>query len=271
MERKIRIISRFKDYYDSSMAFGYGGDDGVLYIRQKTEYPLSTAPSATTTVPDIVKVIVDRLKQLTVSDIDTSSIIDTSDWPRRTKRGTVLQQFSDKNYVYDTQRFGVLFCGKYYPGLRVSMTRKPSGYVLDTAKHHWFYDADDAIAFMESKGVDVNASLPYRHITITAGLRKYFNTKPADVEWQIENKITCVVYEMYNNQVVINPPLKDYEFFKVMDPYTAFQELSMWVGGTLAWPPQMMIELDDKYRVLAHGFDKHSFRKSPTKRGKIYA
>jgi len=42
------------------------------------------------------------------------------------------------------------------------------------------------------------------------------------------------------------------------------QELDMWISGTLAWPQNMMIEIDDKYRIIAHGFDeKYGFRKRP--------
>jgi hypothetical protein len=47
-----------------------------------------------------------------------------------------------------------------------------------------------------------------------------------------------------------------------MDPFTLFQELSMFVGGVLPRNPNPMVEItDDKVKVAKHGFDKWSFRK----------
>lgn len=56
--------------------------------------------------------------------------------------------------------------------------------------------------------------------------------------------------------------LKAIDFAKVLDPYTAFQELSMFVGGVLPRNPNPMVELSgEKIMVQKHGFDKWTFRR----------
>jgi hypothetical protein len=62
-----------------------------------------------------------------------------------------------------------------------------------------------------------------------------------------------------------NACLKDLEFFRIVDPYTAFQEIAMFLGG-LAVPLKPIPHVDDKTMVEAKGFDKKwSFRKEPQK------
>ena len=62
-----------------------------------------------------------------------------------------------------------------------------------------------------------------------------------------------------------NLPLKEVEFFKKFDPWQAYQELSMYIGGVIAPESKPMIKIEDKYKIMEHGFDKMSFRKAPTK------
>lgn len=64
----------------------------------------------------------------------------------------------------------------------------------------------------------------------------------------------------------INPILKDYEFYKVMDTFTAFQEIQMFISGVLGTGEKEIIEVEDKYKIPQHGFDKWSFRREPTKK-----
>ena len=63
-----------------------------------------------------------------------------------------------------------------------------------------------------------------------------------------------------------NPVLKDFEFFKVKDSFSAFQELQQFISGVLGTEGNEPIVTDDKYKILAQGFDlKTSFRKDPGK------
>ena len=66
--------------------------------------------------------------------------------------------------------------------------------------------------------------------------------------------------------LIINPILKDYEFYKVIDAFTAFTELQMFISGVLGTGEKEMIEIEDKYKIKKHGFNKWSFRKEPQKK-----
>ena len=65
-----------------------------------------------------------------------------------------------------------------------------------------------------------------------------------------------------NDVLITNPKLKDYEFYKVMDSYTTFQEIQMFIGGVLGTGEKEIIEVEDKYKIAQHGFNKNSFRRS---------
>lgn len=62
----------------------------------------------------------------------------------------------------------------------------------------------------------------------------------------------------------INAKLKDLEFFRIKDPYTAFQEVEMFLGGILANQGRTIPKVSDSDLLEAKGFDKKwSFRKPP--------
>jgi hypothetical protein len=65
--------------------------------------------------------------------------------------------------------------------------------------------------------------------------------------------------------IVYNAPLKDLEVFRLVDTYTAFQEISMFLGG-LAVPLKEIPQVPDKIMVGIKGFDEWSFRKPPRER-----
>lgn len=60
--------------------------------------------------------------------------------------------------------------------------------------------------------------------------------------------------------LTLNANLKNVDFFRVFDPFQAFQELSMYLGG-LAVPQKTIPVLDDLTMRDIKGFDKFSFRK----------
>jgi hypothetical protein len=60
--------------------------------------------------------------------------------------------------------------------------------------------------------------------------------------------------------------LKTYDFYRIFDPYTAFQELSMYFGGVLGTANPYVPEVSDKDLRDAKGFDDWSFKKEPSKK-----
>jgi hypothetical protein len=66
--------------------------------------------------------------------------------------------------------------------------------------------------------------------------------------------------------VAFDTRLKDYKFYKVFDPYTAFQELDMFISGVLTREGNPMAGISDTDLRDKKGFDKMSFKKAPTKK-----
>ena len=69
-----------------------------------------------------------------------------------------------------------------------------------------------------------------------------------------------------DSKLYINPKLKDYHFAKVMDPYTTFQEIQMYVSGVLGVSKDgTEFPATEKEKVAQHGMNKWSFRRPPSK------
>lgn len=82
-----------------------------------------------------------------------------------------------------------------------------------------------------------------------------------------ENK--CPIFLAVNNsrydaKITYNSVLKNVEFFKVFDPFTAYQELRMYLSN-IAVPMKEIPKMDDATSIALHGFDKFSFRKVSSK------
>ena len=72
----------------------------------------------------------------------------------------------------------------------------------------------------------------------------------------------------YNEEkpCTVNPCLKDLDFAKVVDPYTAFQELEAYISGVLGAAHPKLIEITNDDMRDKKGFDKYSFRSNKHKR-----
>jgi hypothetical protein len=101
-------------------------------------------------------------------------------------------------------------------------------------------------------------------------LEEYFAVTEANEglrQFMIKNRYAIVLEretERYKEpECRMNPyDLKKYGFMKALDPYTAYQELSMWVGGVLAGEsPHIVKVTSDRVLLEGHGFDNvFSFR-----------
>src|SRR5690606_32664332 len=97
--------------------------------------------------------------------------------------------------------------------------------------------------------------------------KKFFGVTFDSQALHLEHKTPILLikreYRQSNVDIIENPKLADINFFKVMDAYTAFQEIDMYLNGPLCdaskkepWP------ISDVEKAVAHGFDKKwSFRK----------
>ena len=71
--------------------------------------------------------------------------------------------------------------------------------------------------------------------------------------------------------LVTNAQLKDFQFAKMKDPFTAFQDIYMYISGVLGVDAKPMVQISDKDLAHKRGHGgKYSFKKPPgtKKRGK---
>jgi hypothetical protein len=52
-------------------------------------------------------------------------------------------------------------------------------------------------------------------------------------------KLGNPIFQIDNKKLIINPSLRRYKFYKIINAFTAYQEISMFLGGVLgeAHPP----------------------------------
>lgn len=85
----------------------------------------------------------------------------------------------------------------------------------------------------------------------------------------IQHKVPAFIYHITSDnkdRLILNPRLSDFNFVTVLDPYSAIQELNMFLGNDLAQDVQPKMPVgSDKVIAESKGFDKWSFRKQAVK------
>jgi hypothetical protein len=164
--------------------------------------------------------------------------------------------------------FIVGFCGKLYVGWKLyNKSDNRYGYDFpieisydfDLVKNNLNHRRWNNSNFVD----DYNYIVNYDPIEL---FRKY-NTPIFIIDWDYQ-RVSVVGYG--NNKVVfiVNPILNEYVFYKIFDSFTAFQEIQMFISGVLGTNQKNIVEIDDKHKIVQHGFDKWSFRKEPSEKKK---
>lgn len=252
----MRIISKERDYYDSVMAEGQ--DMSVVFMRNREDVDLKNMPAK------------------------AKSIFD--------KNGSITS-VEDKDQRIELDTIRILFCGKLYSGVRARIKKKDQ-YGFDIFEFKTFYNFDELVHWLISNGHEemderkFYRSTPQKIKTIdklkSKKVHEFLAQQGSDVllEDAISNRWVIVTSSVdydpqstpsyrygWTHRIVVNGSnLKDYQFFKLFDHRSAYQELDMFLSGTLPRAGQMQVEIEDKYRIAQHGFDKMSFRKSPSKK-----
>jgi hypothetical protein len=227
-----------------------GQDQTVVFQRKSLEFDVNK--TRLNELPAIIRNIVEMVNP-------TSQKLRY--WDYHFPKGSLPSVINGKHHTFNLSSFSILFCGKLFRGLSVTK----NAYRDSLPETKCFYDTDSIMSYLRSHGV-TNETITNRwdeKTKLTERFDKFFNRKiNLNVDWLIENKVS-VVY-VGNHEVIINPVLKGYEFFKVYDAYTCWSELDMWISGTLSYPQNIMIDIEDKYKVIEHGFDpKYGFRTRP--------
>lgn len=238
------IIGKGKDYYDS-VGYQYGIDKSIIYKRTLTELEANG---------EFEKPIKHLISASPFRRIDL-------DFPNYTNFDMV-----DEWYL-------IGFCGKIYVCLKLTWGKSKPRWVGDYFPEDTFQFlySNEFIPILEEEirnKVEVRPSKwlrdpDYNHVIETAKLLETMDYSDLFFKY----KTPCFVIKILRDQKpILNPLLKDYEFFKVKDAFTAFQEIQQFISGVIGIDSNEPIVTDDKYKILAAGFDlKTSFRKDAGK------
>lgn len=237
----MRIISDFKDYYDVVQKHGVGEP---LYIR----------------------------KSESVSNKQTKELFALLSHIHRgmisISRYFFLAGLGGISYGF------IIFCGKVYRYVKITVEHSEKLYAKSVYGEIYCYDIDKAMATIREKASGYRSRFDERTFDEQKKLLETFFSASQAID---ANKIHAVHnapiidlwFNYWREEAVTNPSLREKQFNTVLDPYTAFQELSMYVGGVLPKGSNKVIDIvDDKVKAEKHGFDKHSFRKDPETVGK---
>jgi hypothetical protein len=168
--------------------------------------------------------------------------------------------------------FGVVgFCGKLYPFLRTThhlyrdRTGKQGSVVAYTVEQ-----MDRFVAEHYSTKEQENYHAPWATEWNRWGVKNRLSAdwsrwKPNRLEFFAEHNTPVFIEDPGENLLKINGLLRPYGFAKVFDPYLAYQEIAMFVGGVLLAPVNPVPPVSDEDMRDAKGFDKWSFRREPMK------
>ncbi len=251
------IISKHKDYYDG--AVGMGIDKTIVYERK---FEAMSTPTN----------ILEKIKE----DDGWGS---SASFVSSNAYGT-----PEKN-KYDTYLIVVGFCGKLYPAIKTLTMKKFKGDWEETKIVDIMYDHDEIKTFLDkhqTKGYfwdkksktdaqkfdeyvqrlnAIDVAVWHREVDSPIFVWGY---PPVESVNSWEMKFGFETNKSYN--FFVNPILKDYKFAKVFDPYTAFQEVQMYVSGVLGVNRDgTEFPATEKQKVKQHGMDKWTFRRPPSK------
>ena len=155
-------------------------------------------------------------------------------------------------------------CGKFYPMMLVRVDKYPQDI------HGICYNVDELDILVEEH---YNQKDTYFHSTkvwddfTRPKMAELFKVK-TDNDFLLERRAPVIILTEVKKKknCVVNGCLNDYEFYRMMDPFTVYQEIYMYISGVLGQQGKSIPEIDDKTLSEAKGFDKWSFRKEPSKK-----
>ena len=220
----MRIIADKKDYYDCIQA--HGQDQSLVYLRKPEEV-----------------------------------ILERGEWPFP----SLWNSWWYTNYNIAQHIIG--FCGKIYPMLELS-THSES----DNTRKCFNIDEVDAfvtkcLTSAQKKSYNKSDRWMYggkRRKEFVQFFGQCQEKQNAFTEYFSEKRCPVFVATSVRGgssvgQITYNALLRPYDFVRIFDPYTAFQEISMFMGG-MAMPEKDMPVISDELKVHSRGFTDQSFR-----------
>ncbi len=169
------------------------------------------------------------------------------------------------NYTINGYRREFHICGRYYPAIS---KMSPKGVMVDFAwaslRPKTYYTFDE---YMEDH---LNTN-----VWDKKDLQRFFTVHDHQHErsrqYNIEHDSPIVMFHLdqsFPNRrtalITLNPRLSEFEFQRIIDPYTMYQNVDMFVSGVLSHPSNPPVQVKDKDMIVKKGFDsEYGFRKRP--------
>lgn len=245
----MRIISKFHDYYDSVQSVGY--DPNLIYHRVQNEYRI-------------------ELRQHYYYGRNPDNFIMPEGMPTFSESFLMhvspMVQRGGASFMPDRGTlFLIGFCGKYYLALEQTVTVPPYNF----SESEYLHDKDSAVKFFQER----RKNQPEREVF---GILGECTVNPFADSLEPFRALNAPVFRMdlrnyrsifsLEKTLTVNPELAAMQFYRVFDPFTAYQEIAMFLSGVLGWPENAMVQISDEDMRDAKGFDEWSFKKKPTKR-----
>jgi hypothetical protein len=161
----------------------------------------------------------------------------------------------------DARGFIVGFCGKLYLGWKLMYKVKEWD---DELREHREVTKTDIIYGYEKAKKYLKAD--YWRSNLDDSVKYIESYDPIDLFRTQKTPIFVFDTERKENVFIRNPNLKEFEFYKVFDSFSAFVGVQNFISGVLGCGEKEIVEVEDKYKIAQHGFDKWSFRKEPQKK-----
>jgi hypothetical protein len=190
--------------------------------------------------------------------------------------------------VLTVRLYYIYFCGKFYPGAKISWSRdSPSlanNYNMKDPVYHC-YSMYEYLAIVDLYNNTHNYNQfkilkDSKRTAYVSALRSHkkmnsFFSDEVKISHDLIHKIGTPVgmvgmriprplnSNIKSNNIIFYKDinLKQFEFFRVKDTYIAFSEIAQFISGVLGGNSPPLIEIEDKHRITGRGFDNMSFRK----------
>jgi hypothetical protein len=249
----VKLISKFSDYYDSALA--YGIDNTVIYKRVREEIVFARMRRHwETNVCIVYNKFSANLKSI-IADRSKSYQYE-------------LKSSKDKSINITVEANFLLFCSKLYPYFEIDIKGTDHNCIRYNISE-FSYSEEDLIKVLSKYATkeDISKFLEkdtrFFSSTKRSSYFKEIFKKYENIDYvHLHHELNCPFALIHSDKIIKNPVLKDIKFVKHLDPLATYQSIEQFISGVMGGQSPVMIEIDDIYRIQAHGFDKKmSFRK----------
>lgn len=230
----MKIVSKFTDYYDSVGKKFQGVPNQQLWLREELEISNSN--------------LIDKI----LSELQLKDSLHRYRYWRK----------NNEEIIYEP--YGLVVAGELYPLIRI--TKKT---LIDINKKT-LISLSEIICHTLSEVMSECVDRVSKHQV--RDWYDFFSKKGHTLSIDLCNTVQSPVILLKNKSIyfsryrpnitlIVNPSLKDLEFYRVKDPFTCYQEIDQFLTK-LTSPEKEYPQVEDIYRLVEHGFDKKvSFRK----------